>query len=197
MMVERFLKRLDWQFAMLSFFIALSFLCSNLFSFQPLVRANVSTFIRGIIAGFGLLIIRLLGQIGREFLRKRFKIANTQNDVLEGSRKRIGAALVLAGGEELLLRGFIFAPLLVHFNFFGGSFLAYIINALLSFGLHSKRNIYGIERAIEGTLLALLYSEYHSIFILFIARFVAESVWMFTSAKLTRIALGEIHRHDS
>ncbi len=193
-MFQQFRLKIDKQLLLFSAFVLLSVLSSLIFSFRPIIRPGFATFFRGLIAATGLVMIHLLGAIVREWCRRRWKFKVVPESVPEKGADKLGAAILAGGGEEVLLRGFIFAPLLAKLSFGGSTFLISLLNAALSGLLHSRRGAIAYERVIEGALMGLLYQQYRSIFILFIARTGSELFWFFLGGRLKQKALSEIWR---
>ena len=92
--------------------------------------------------------------------------------------ERSGRAIALAFGEELLLRGFVFAPIAVH-SFWAAIAANFAVSFLLAAGPYRGKEelLYrpGIK-GIEATFLALLYSWNRALAVVCVARLVLETV---------------------
>jgi hypothetical protein len=172
-MIERLYSRLDLQLVTISAALAISFLLSYLMGTSPLLRFSISSLLVGVFGGLAI----ILSEVGYAYLtirsKRRYQIesyfSNETADTLT-----LAKSLVQSAGEETLIRGFIFAPLVNTFNFFGSTIIALIINAAISTVIYSTRDKISYFRAIQATILAIIYLSTHSIFAVIIARFVGE-----------------------
>ena len=143
--------------------------------FHPTVRLSFRYFLQGLGGGvFSSAIVLALTAIAGLFLGGREKsvppsIARRHKVDRAGLAGRGFAA---AGGEELILRGYIFAPLSL-VSFWG----SHLLNIFLGFILNIRRRddlILAVIRSAEAALYAVFYTRTHSLFMVGVAHGIAE-----------------------
>lgn len=169
-MIDRFCETIPRQIALFVACIFLSMAILALSGFVPSVRLSGEAFGRGL--GAGVLLTILAG-----FLLPVVEACGPPRAAASRpSEVMLGRAVVLAFGEELVLRGFIFAPISL-FSFW----LALALNFALAFLLGMSRNdgmrgliAVPMARALEGTFCAVLYSWNRALFVVVVARAIRE-----------------------
>ncbi|MCC6954491.1 MAG: hypothetical protein IT290_10265 [Deltaproteobacteria bacterium] len=172
-MIDRFCETIPRQIALFVACIFLSMAILALSGFVPSVRLSGEAFGRGLGAGVLLTILAaLLLPVVEAFGSPRGTAAASR----PSPEVMLGRAVVLAFGEELVLRGFIFAPIAL-FSFW----LALALNFALAFLLGMSRNdgmrgliAVPMARALEGTFCAVLYSWNRALFVVVVARAIRE-----------------------
>lgn len=172
-MIKKLYSKLDLQLATLSAILIITGLLSAVFGFTPLLRFSLQTFFYGFFAGVIIIILKLLFIYQTNKNKKRWSI---EKHIGEESINNLSFAKVViqSAGEETLLRGFIFAPLVNYFNFFGSTFTVFMLNALISAGIYSTREKINYFVGIQATISGIIYLSTHSIFAVIVARFVSE-----------------------
>lgn len=154
----------------------------SLFGIKPTVRIHSEMLPRVLAGGIAASFLTLFGYALIAVCRPPQMRMEFRNRFPRMSWFRIiGAAMVAGGAEELLLRGFIFAPLSTHSLFF-----AYFLNALLGATLSmNSRNDYaiGLLYAAQASFFAALYISTRSLFVVSLAHMLEECL---TSSFRTR-----------
>lgn len=151
----------------------------SLLHFTPTIRFNTESLFRGAIGGLVLGVAYLLLQ----WVLVR-KITN-QQERGSGHQKGVATAICAASAEELILRGYLFAFLAVRVPI-----IAFILNGAASYlvgirGIRERKDylIVPLLRCLQGTALALMYSWNRSLFLVAVARLVADLVIEFGEAE--------------
>lgn len=177
-MLFRLKLSLEKQILLFVFLILLSFLLNWYFAFVPLLRINERTLAAGILAG----LLCAAAAAALPAILAYFKPAvcaesfgETRSALSRLSALAVFGAAVTAGcGEELLLRGCIFALLLRKFFI-----VAFLLNFVLSLALYFRGRrhfIWSTVKALECTFYALLYYYERSLFLIGVSHFTAEAV---------------------
>ena len=181
---------------LLVFFVAGMLLWFYLTKFQPRSRIDLDGLLGGIAAGAAVYVcIAVIETALRVFFLRRMNSLGLELELPappENRYARFGAAMVSAAGEETLLRGYVFAWLLRK-----SLTVALLINFALTFVcyLQNRRTIpTAAIKAVEGVLLALIYWNNHSLFMVIVARFVCEILagFFITQERLAQIAAEQI-----
>jgi hypothetical protein len=167
-MITRFYLRLETQTILAAVAALLCLAAGYLFSFEPAMLIGWQSLTLGLVAGVGLSLIRLFGKV----ILSRFRIRRDQPEF--GSNiDRAGMIIATGGAEEVLLRGYIFAPL----TGLLGSIGAHLLNCGLSLALYSRKGAIRWEILPEALYLALLYQSSRSLFLVVTSRIVGETLW--------------------
>jgi hypothetical protein len=180
-MLHRLKEKPLLQVAFVATVLALAALLEWLTGFRPTMRGTFLTFVQGVAGGVFISIL-LIGSFALIRQWKRKSLLDLSSYPLQplAVSSRVGAAFAAAGGEEVLLRGHIFAFL----NTLNTSFallVNFILSSLLYFSGRSSLPV-AILRGLEAILYALLYSVHHSLLLVATAHFVAE---LFTNSLLS------------
>ena len=179
-MLQKLYSRLDLQLATLSAILIVCGLLSLFLGFTPLLRFSFTNLFYGIVGG----VIIVLLKIGFAQLINKGKWVRAIESLLDQETLgpvSLAKILIQATGEETLLRGFIFVPLIDFLSFFGSNLLALVINAFISIGIYSSKGKIGYLEAIHATILGMIYLFTYSMFAVIVARFISEVALLLAS----------------
>ena len=172
-MIQRFYSRLDLQLALLSGMLIISALLSIFLNFTPLLRFSPTNLFYGIVGGVVIIFFKalFLYQLNQRNFRKTVESLFSKDSFSATSLAKI---LIQSTGEETILRGFIFVPLVSSIAFFGSTVLALLVNALISIGIYSDKEEWGFFEGIQAVILGIIYLSTYSMLAVFTARFISE-----------------------
>lgn len=172
-MIEKLYSRLDLELATLSTILIVSGALSALLEFTPLLRLSSYTLLFGLLGG--LLIVVLEVAITYLTNRKKKKWSLESHFSRESlNNVSIAKVIIQSAGEETLLRGFIFIPLINALSFFGSTWIILAVNAFISIVIYSSREKIAYFAGIQATVLGIIYLSTHSMFAVIVARFIGE-----------------------
>ena len=143
--------------------------------FHPTARLSFRYFLQGLGGGVfsGTVVLVLAGLAGLLLGGREKSLPPSITRLQKVDRAGVvGRGLAAAGGEELILRGYIFAPLSL-MSFWG----SHLLNVFLGFILNLRRRddlILAVIRSVEAALYAVFYTRTHSLFMVGVAHGIAE-----------------------
>ncbi len=176
-MFSKFKSSLEQQAIFLAACIFLSGVVSYIFDFSPHIRLSWKMLSWGILGGVSSLIMVSLALLLGTLLRSEQVLTQLKETSKALSRSSLlsllGAGITAGAGEELMLRGFVFAPLARQSLW--AAFAASFILSVAAYWQGRKQMIWALGRGFEGTLYALMYLQFKSLFMIAVASFICEA----------------------
>lgn len=161
------------QLAAITVAACASILLMHFEQFRPIMRVNTSNFFQALVYG-ALTACAWFFAISVLSLARGDRIISFFVQPNRSAESIAGSALFAAGGEEILFRGFIFAPLTLF-----APLLAWALNFVLAYVGHFRRHVpwwVPLLFSLEATLYAHIYNRYHSLFTVAVAHGVCELI---------------------
>ena len=184
-MLDRLKQTIEQQIILLSLCLILSLGINYFTGFSPIMRLNFTMLAYGAAAAVFLLlasgVLKLISAL--RLTGEEQQKVQTAKDLLND----LGAGIAEGGGEELLLRGFIFA-LLIRTSVS----LAFSINFALTFAAYfdGKKSLSrALTKGLEGSVFALMYLHFQSLFLVSAARLFYETGMRLAAHHLDRSQL--------